>query len=249
MQQENEETEARLRAKQLAVGLFDYDRVRGQDDPDQETLAETLAEAFGDEPSVNFRILAFQFLEARNCACDDIWPESPLQQSKDLKRLKKLIREICQTYNAIPDMLRSRILLAGNKEFTGRADPSQSEEDRAQAYVQSLLYRETHALKGYSGLQLLASYSADLLPCIDAAIESSKLGVPQGNKKIEAWRLMEACEHVCKLTPDLIEIPETLNSTGPFYKLVKEVFTLFEIDSDPIDIFRSYRDYVGRSRQ
>jgi hypothetical protein len=226
--------------------IFDYEGNRRPGDPEQDKLASVLAERFGRDTQINFQILAHRFLSARNGACPDIWPRSGLEHSKQLLKLKKKIREISQLFQDLPDSLRTELFLASYHKAEVCFDSDLDKSERLQTYLEVLRNRSTPSLQGFHGLDLISKHCEEFIQSFDKAIESTDAGVPEGNKKIESWRLVEACVDVCELEKGYISVPKSINGSDEFYRLVSDIFTLFDIDSDPSDIFDSWRAYIGR---
>ncbi|MGJ8589365.1 MAG: hypothetical protein ACSHXW_14535 [Yoonia sp.] len=237
--------EQKLLYAAILADLVDYDRVWRIGDPTQEELSNFFSKRIPTSKKTNFHIVAYSFLSARNGACHDIW--SGVEQAKNLLSLKKKIAEISRLYSLLPDVLTTRLLTASIGTLEQGEAQNQSEADYIDDYLQIVLDRATPGLQGYTGLQLLAKHSESLLPAFDEAIEETNIGIPQGTKAIEAWRYVEACEHICRPSYVKVNVPKFLSESGDFYRLLSDVFHLFEIENDPVDMFKAWKKHVGRS--
>lgn len=235
----------RARLENAHARVFDYKKNMLPDDPTQDELANVLAQSFNKKVGVDFQWLALTFIRARNNACFDMW--SAAKQIKDLQSLKKSIKKVGEIYNSLPQTLQTSILFAATKsiEIDGE-DLLTREEEATQVLLEKLVMRDSTGLQGYDALQVMARYYSDLIPAIDEAIEEARNGVSVGNKAIDAWRLVEACDYICCSHSGHISVPKYMNSSGDFYRLVRDVFFLFGVDNDPGDIFTSWRKHVGK---
>jgi hypothetical protein len=237
----------KLQKTAIIAHPFDYERVWRIGDPAQAELADFLSERIPVTETTNFHIMAYSFLNARNASCHDIW--SGIEQAKNLRSLKKKIGEISKIYNSLPEFLVSSLLVASSGTVELENEELATDVDRAQNYLKTLYGRATPGLQGYSGLQILAKYSDSLISAFDKAIKDTIVGIPQGNKAIEAWRYVDACEHICSSISVDIKVPSFLGPSGDFYRLLSDVFHLYEIENDPVDMFKAWRKHVGSSEK
>lgn len=86
----------------------------------------------------------------------------------------------------------------------------------------------------------------DYIPFLDAAAKKAEEGAPQGKKAIEAWRLVDATVGLCDRNPGTVTVPKSMNEAGPFYRLLVDLFDLFEIEESPVSAFRGWKRFVGR---
>jgi hypothetical protein len=231
----------------VMANVFNFEREWKYGDPAQDELSHVLSKCFYADDEINFNIMACQFLRARNGACYDIW--SGAQQAKNLRSLKKKIGEISNLYNALPGYLTDSLFSASSISPREKTDELRTDADKVADYLKKLWDRATPGLQGYSGLQILVKYSDALIPAFDEAIKETSIGVPIGNRKIEAWRLVEACDHICRFFPGVITPPDCLGNSGDFYRLVSDIFDLFGIYNDPVDMFKTWKKHVCRSEE
>lgn len=75
-------------------------------------------------------------------------------------------------------------------------------------------------------------------------------GLNLGNKDIEAWRLVAAAAKLCSVRyKGTIRVPNTMNESGPFYRLLVDLFHFFELDGSPVAAFKAWVRYVESSEQ
>lgn len=82
----------------------------------------------------------------------------------------------------------------------------------------------------------------ELIPAVEV---KARTGIPTGTKAIESWRVVAACAWVCELFPGTIHVPKAMNEAGPFYRLLCDVFDVFQIVELPTSAFRGWRKHVG----
>lgn len=204
------------------------------------TMEDVLEHHFSLHGEFNYEGMASNIIFDEAHTIQDIWPIKKTITS--LKKVKYGMQEIDRLLDDVPypifdAMRKDAIYRSGaiNKDGTSNIEP-----DDIQRHLDT-----SPSWLAYEAFSEFLKWQKDFIPCIDAAIEKVHEGSPEGKKALDAWRLVDALAQLCERHPNTIPVPNFINSSGPFYKLLVDMFIFFEIDTSPNTAFKGWRKHVG----
>ncbi|MCK0104416.1 hypothetical protein [Pseudohalocynthiibacter sp. F2068] len=184
----------------------------------------------------------------------EIWSVPKVQ--KNLEKVKFRLKEVATIFEELPWSVYDEMRLNALKRmelFTppGENEPKeyygeQLEKRKAMLNLAKRLIPYSPSYRAFSAFSEFFAVIDDFYPSIDAAMEKAEDGSPLGKKDIEAWRLVDSCAKMCEVrNPNTIPVPKHMNSAGPFYRLLADLFPLFGLETSPETAFRGWRKHVG----
>lgn len=159
----------------------------------------------------------------------------------DLKTFKTGLLRLKGIYDELPEGVHQIMSeKAFYSVFTRGEVIKPGEPSAEERFAQSPLYASFLLVS--ATLSMLPYY----LPLIDKTIQASRAGRKPGRKPMEAWRTVNAAATVCDVLQGTIRVPKRMGPSGPFYRLLIDLFDYFEIPEDPVNVARSWAKDVGR---
>lgn len=189
--------------------------------------------------------LARNFVIELDSALWEAWQYG--EQQKLLQKLKHQVRILSEIVKAISpaafqeieaDATVPRMILDGSYRPKGDDDPKWLEGERP-----------LPAEVAIKGMYDLSENYEDLQLAIEATRQRLPRGIPTRNRNIDAWRVVEAAAYVCRHTPKTIRVPKSTNGSGPFYRLLVDLFSFYNITSEVNGAVRSWRTHIDNKRE
>lgn len=189
--------------------------------------------------------LVHMFLAARSSALYEAWDYDAQQKllTKLRKHLRAAARDLSKIEAAVIGEVRDNITLplevlngtvnrkTCSEEVFDRA-LSLSDSDIAGGVLVGLGKFEEHIDKAIL-------YTQNELPT----------GIRRRNRNVAAWRMVECTVEVCRRYPDIINVPKKLDSSGPLYRLLEDLFDHHNINANINRAFKSWIDHVDSNRE
>lgn len=178
-------------------------------------------------------------------ALQDFW--SKKEVTDDLLRFRRNLVENHRIFEDLPWPVRKALALNGIKDLLGKPVPSTSwNEGFPKKFLVEAHLNESIEYRAYQAFLAFDRQFRHLLPGVDAAIETAKMGVPVGKKSIEAWRTVQACvDLLTDVMPGIIDIPaKRMGPSGPFYRFISDIFLVLEHEEDPESAVSGWRRHV-----
>lgn len=185
------------------------------------------------------KVDAYQFRSSYLSFLEDFWSnEEALIALEDLTRA---LQKICIYYEAVPKMVRD--------DLAARAwglDQERKEEflkrTKADIVFKSSL-PGSDVNDAVEALKTLVKQKEALRSAISVVQNELPEGMPTRNRPGKAWAVIHAAVEV-SASGRKINVPKSIDGSGPFYKLLDELFELFEIKESVPGAFRGWRKHM-----
>lgn len=100
-----------------------------------------------------------------------------------------------------------------------------------------------HVLKG------LTSFSENIDKAIKYTQDELPVGIPVGNRNIDAWRVVEAAVEMCRHYPAEMTIPKKMNGYGPLRRLLQDLLDYYNLSANVDAAFNGWLKNIDRKRE
>lgn len=194
----------------------------------------------GDYTDENFAWMVHYLVFDQAHSLEEFWP--PEKVLSDIAKLRACLLKAKYISESLPSPIDDAIREAA-VQASGALD--RGKETEIDPWTDSSL-EASPSWKAYLATGNFFRLIDDYIPFLDAAAKKAAEGAPQGKKAIEAWRLVDATVGLCDRNPGTVTVPKSMNEAGPFYRLLVDLFDLFEIEESPVSAFRGWKRFVGR---
>lgn len=168
------------------------------------------------------------------------------QQQELLKNLRRQLRQVSESLSKINTGILDEVyinltlpleVLNGTYDQKTCAEevfdlaPSPAEVNEAQQVFKGLL-------SFHKNIDLAIKYTQDELP----------RGIPDRNRNIDAWRVVEAAVEVCRRIPNSINVPKKMNGSGPLRRLLVDLFEHYNINANVDAAFNGWVTHIENKR-
>jgi hypothetical protein len=182
---------------------------------------------------------AHQFRSSYLSFLDDFWSkEEALFALEDLTRA---LQKICISYEAVPKMVRNDLAARAwgldqerKKEFLKRTNADI-------VFKSSLPGSDVN--DAVEALKTLVKQKEALRSAISVVQNELPEGMPTRNRPGKAWAVIHAAVEV-SASGKKINVPKAIDQAGPFYRLLFDLFELFEIEESVPGAFRGWRKHM-----
>lgn len=207
-------------------------------------VATILEQHFAKYEEMKFNSMANWFLMHFEVALAEMWCRE--DERKKLAKLKDQTRKLAETYNSIHWLIQSNLSLNSTlplNTVNGAYAPSVEHEKY------SVRSDEHPPQLAFSGLETLAKNFEGLFPAVEMTSQKMHEGIPYKKRAYEAWRVVDAAAALCRAYPNTITVPSALNPTGPFGRLLEDLFEYFEIETSPQGAFKGWYANVDNNEE
>jgi len=95
----------------------------------------------------------------------------------------------------------------------------------------------------------LLSFAENIDKAIKYTQDELPVGIPTGNRNIDAWRVVEAAVEVSRRYPDEMNVPKKMNGSGPLRRLLVDLFNLYNINANVDAAFNGWTKHIDRNRE
>lgn len=154
------------------------------------------------------------------------------QASESLSNIHRgILREVSDNLTLPLDVLNGNFdRKACPKEVLDLA-PTRAEVNAANQVFQGLL-------SSCENIDKAIKYTQDELP----------VGIPVGNRNIDAWRVVEAAVEVSRSYHDVMNVPKKMNGSGPLRRLLVDLFEHYNINANVDAAFNGWAKNIDRKR-
>lgn len=213
---------------------YDYDRLI-------EKIAQVTKISFAANPEFDARQSAIELVDTYEEVMLVFWNRQQVQEVLD--RLKRNLADITSAYGSLPTLVAEDLKLNATVCDDLRYDKFLKKTDLDVIFANMKPARS--ASIAIKALEPLAVHCSGLIE----AIEMTRRELPQGmvtknRQSFNQWALIEATVRLVRRY-NAMNIPNSMDQSGPLHKLLKEVFEIFGIKKNSFKrVFESWQMYI-----
>lgn len=182
---------------------------------------------------------AYQFVGSYCAFIDDFWVKD--EAAFALENLSRALKEACTSYEALPKLVKEDLKLSADK----------LDRERQQKYLENttadLVFKSSlpnsDSTEAAKALATLAVRHDFIQPVIQMVKKELPEGIQTRNRPGKAWAVIHAAVEVSG-HGKRINVPKAIDRSGPFYRLLSDLFELFEVDESVSGAFRGWRKHM-----
>lgn len=181
---------------------------------------------------------AQNFWGAYDMFLDDFW--SKKEASIALERLSRSLSELEASYAQTPPLIRYILGSRASGLDWERREKYQKENPENQDPPSIPGPAATDAVEA---LEAVTGHCETLRSVVDVVRRELPEGIETRNRPREAWAVIHAAAEVCK-QGSRINIPKAVAEAGPMYRLLSDLFVLFEIEHSVQGTYRGWHEHM-----
>ncbi|SDX08682.1 hypothetical protein [Litoreibacter albidus] len=204
---------------------------------------------FGGPADYPIGYMAVRFLTVRAHAYSDAWPH--IKTMKKIEKMKYHFSEIQRIYGDLPVSLQSQFD-EDTIQLFGRAEENQRILDMAQKEQTpdgGMSPTTTNILSNGPETSDFLDVQKKISQTVEKVADFVPRAMTEGNKKLEAWAIVHACSVICDQFSETVTVPKAMNESGPFYRLLVDMFDHHGKSDDPVSAFKGWKESYGLLRQ
>ena len=168
--------------------------------------------------------LTYDFMENVQLFESDFWGRESL--IPNLEALPRLLVKAEKSFEAIPQVVKEELIREAGCHQEEAIERFKKETTKDIIFKSELPGPDaTEAMKA---LQTIADHHSKLAAVFEKVKRELPAGMPTRNRPGEAYSVIFAALEICKIEGS-IKAPKSVDESGPFYRLVKDLFLLFGI--------------------
>ncbi len=183
---------------------------------------------------------AHHFRAAYLSFLDDFWSKE--EAAVALENLSRAVQKVCDAHENLPGLILD--------ELRARAvglDGEHREEFLKSTTADNLFSPAISKLgtdEAVNALNTLVGRRKELLSVISIVKKELPEGMRTRNRPGPAWAVIHAANAI-SASGRKINVPKSMDRSGPFYRLLVDMFELFEIDTSVSGAFRGWRTHMA----
>jgi len=189
-------------------------------------ISEILQKHFPQADRVKLRGKVDHFLAAQSSFEADFWTGEKVVPA--LESLPRLLAQVQALYDKIPNNVKSELQLQASVHEQTAIE--EFKKTRDMYFVSELPGPD--ASDGLKALQVVIEHSSKIAEVFATVKRELPAGMPTRNRPGDAYSVIDAAMEVCQ-SEKAFNIPGSIDESGDFYRLLKDLFTLFGIIESP----------------
>jgi hypothetical protein len=196
-------------------------------------IAEVLQKHFPQTDPSRLPGKADHFMAAQHSFEADFWNKDKVVPI--LENLPRLLAKVQALYDKIPENVKSELQLQASVHEQTAVEKFKKTRD---TYFVSQL-PGPDALDGLKALQVVIEHSSKIAEVFATVKRELPAGMPTNQRPGDAYSVIYAILEVCR-GERTMKIPGSIDESGDFYRLLKDLFALFGITVSPKGAYKGW---------
>jgi hypothetical protein len=185
------------------------------------------------------KVDAYEFRSAYLVFLDNFWSRE--EANVALENLSRALQNVSTSYEAVPVLVKDTIVIEADVLDVAHKDGFLKNTKAEVLHVSSL--PTLGAREAAKALEVLVKQKEALLSAIRVVQRELPEGIPTRNRPSKAWAVIHAADEISN-EGKKINVPKAIDQAGPFYRLLCDLFELFEIEETVQGAFRGWRKHM-----